>query len=68
MLVINPSYVEERERERRGIVQIIARLRLNLPSVYIGGRSDTEGETRADDDATVTVGKLPSYDESGWRR
>lgn len=44
-------------------------LRLNLPSVYIGGRSDTERETRADDDdATVTVGKLPSYDESGWRR
>lgn len=36
-------------------MQIIARLRLNLPSVYIGGRSDTEGETRADDDATVTL-------------
>lgn len=53
-------------------MQIIARLRLNLPSVYIGGRSDTERErereARADDDATVTVGKLPSYDESGWRR
>lgn len=70
--MINPSYGEERERERGGVVQIIARLRLNLPSVYIGGRSDTERErereARADDDATVTVGKLPSYDESGWRR
>lgn len=68
--MINPSYVEETEREREGEEsrEIIASPQLAI-RVYRWKKRYRERETRADDDdATVTVGKLPSYDESGWRR
>lgn len=59
--MINPSYGEEREREKGGVVQIIARLRLNLPSVYIGGRSDTERERERRELTTMQPSPLVNF-------
>lgn len=68
--MINPSYGEEREREEAWCKSLLGFASTCHPCILVEEaiQREREREARADDDATVTVGKLPSYDESGWRR